>query len=247
MSSASGKKILAIVPAYNESASISQVILALKSCLFIDHIVVVDDGSTDGTYDVVKKYDVTVLKNVDNQGVGSALRRGFEYALDNEFDLTVQFDADGQHQTSEIEKLLEKAIEFDITVGSRFTHHGILNGDYTMSSLRRQAILFLNKITSMYVGTKLRDSTSGFRVCNQNAIQLFAFKMPSYYLGDTIESLFIAKNAGLRIGEAEIMMENRKVGQPSHGSLKSLARYFYLFGRLSRFLIRTKFLKSHNQ
>jgi hypothetical protein len=175
------------------------------------------------------------------------IEKGFEVQLVAaeplvEAPVHIQFDADGQHQTSEIEKLLEKAIEFDIMVGSRFTHQGILNGDYKMSSFRRQGILFLNKITSMYVGTKLRDSTSGFRVCNKNAIQLFSSKMPSYYLGDTIESLFIAKNAGLKIGETEIMMENRKVGQQSHGNLKSLARYFYLFVMLSRFFIRKKSL-----
>ena len=120
----------------------SNQLLALKASseikeLFPDHlIVVVDDGSTDETADVAKKFDCVCLSMPFNLGIGGALRLGFRYCLDREIDYAYQFDADGQHDPTQISSLLSELENSDMVIGSRFS----TDYSYEVGKSRKAAI-----------------------------------------------------------------------------------------------------------
>ena len=110
-----------VIPALNEEKYLGQVLDNLKERGYND-IIVVDDGSTDKTYEVAKSRNVTALKHIINRGQGAALQTGMTYALLNNAEYIIHFDSDGQHNPDEIEKLLEpiKKGEAEACLGSRF-------------------------------------------------------------------------------------------------------------------------------
>jgi glycosyltransferase involved in cell wall biosynthesis len=115
------QSVWVVIPAYNESRVIAQVVGQLLKYNRLFNIVVVDDGSTDGTGSTVENLPVHILTHPENLGQGAALATGIEYALANDPDVVVTFDADGQMRPEDIEKLLSKLAEgFDVVLGSRF-------------------------------------------------------------------------------------------------------------------------------
>ena len=115
-------KCLVIIPAYNEEKNIGKVIDAVKSLNRVDEIVVIDDCSIDGTADVARKAGAKVISLIANLGYGAALQTGYKYAYENDFDITVQLDGDGQHDPKYIEALIHQLqhSENDVVIGSRF-------------------------------------------------------------------------------------------------------------------------------
>lgn len=158
-------KILIIVPAYNESASIPTVINELQKNGYRD-ILVIDDGSTDKTGLIAKKTGVTVLRHVLNRGLGAGLATGFAFAKKNRYDIAITFDADGQHIASDIHRLIEPIISCraDVVIGSRLLKSEGMPKDR----------LILNKISNfltwLLYGVKTTDSQSGLRAFNAKAI-----------------------------------------------------------------------------
>ena len=113
-------KVCCIIPAYQESRAISRVVnLTQKHC---DRVVVVDDGSTDGTGRIAQESGAILLTHSSNQGKGAALRTGFKYALENHFEIIITLDGDLQHNPNSIPRFLKKISEdYDIVIGSRYT------------------------------------------------------------------------------------------------------------------------------
>lgn len=236
-----GLKILAIVPALNEEASISQVIDDLKTSNLIDSILIFDDGSVDKTSDIAALAGVNVLRHNSNLGVGAAIKTGFQYALDFDFDFAIQFDADGQHRADQIGTLVDNIGSLDILIGGRIDSKGRFLSSYSMSGTRKMAIRALSRFVSTYVGQVITDSTSGFRLYSQNSIKIFSELFPNKYLGDTVESLLIAHNLGLKIGQIGIQMNERKYGKPSQSSIQAGIRFIDMLLRTIRYsLHRTK-------
>jgi glycosyltransferase involved in cell wall biosynthesis len=156
-----------------------------------------------------------------NLGVGGALRCGFRWALANGYDVAVQLDADGQHDPHEIASLLRAMTEenADLVVGSRFADG---SGEYEEHPARRFAMGLLARRAERATGTKVIDSTSGFRAIRRPLLDKFAANYPVEYLGDTVEALIEAGLAGATIVEHPISASPRAHGSGSAGVLASI-------------------------
>ena len=212
------KKVLVVVPAWNEQASIAKVITELKHRGF--DVLVVDDGSTDKTSFIARQNGAITIRLPFNLGVGGALRCGFKYAVQHGYDAVVQCDADGQHPVDHIELLISTATQgnFHMVIGSRF-----LNGEGRMelSFIRRLAMRILSRSASRASKTLITDATSGFRVIAAPLLRELAEKLPAYYLGDTYEALVSAGRAGYRIREIPAPLMEREHGKSSAHPVKA--------------------------
>jgi glycosyltransferase involved in cell wall biosynthesis len=240
---------LIVIPAYNESQSIAAVVREIRAVLPSVPIVVVDDGSDDGTGDIGRRAGADCLVLPFNLGVGGAMRAGFVYARERGYQVVVQVDADGQHDAAFLPALIAEVKRgADVVVGSRFA--GL--GEYRVPASRRLALVLVSKILSRACGMHLTDATSGFRAVSATALDLFSATYPAEYLGDTLQSLIMANRAGLVIRELPVRMRARSAGRPSQGfadSVGYLIRSIFLIGigsqtrperawRLSRSTIR---------
>jgi len=196
--STSPQHITVILPAYNEEVSIGSVVLLTR--FYVDKVIVVDDGSSDRTAEIARKAGAEVIIHEVNTGKGGALKTGFEAAAGMGADVVVTMDSDGQHNPSEIPKLVTPIIEGDAEMvnGSRY-----LNGlDKNTPAYRRVGQTVLDGFTNINSGLKITDSQSGFRAFAASTIDIFRFNAN----GMAIESEMLADagKAGLRITEVDI-------------------------------------------
>ncbi|HET6287507.1 MAG TPA: glycosyltransferase family 2 protein, partial [Amycolatopsis sp.] len=211
------RRVLIVMPALNEQASVAAVISQVKQSLPGMDVLVVDDGSSDETARLARAAGAEVARLAVNLGVGGAMRTGFRYAAARGYDVVVQVDADGQHDPEEVAALLDALDDADIAIGSRFAG----KGSYKASGPRKYAMVALSIVFSRLGKTKLTDVTSGFKATGPKAIKLFAGYYPAEYLGDTVESLVMAIRAELKIKEIPVIMRERAAGTPSHSPVKS--------------------------
>ena len=206
-------RVLVIVPAWNESASIDAVVRELIAAEY--DVFVVDDGSTDGTREVALDAGAMVATLPFNLGVGAALRCGFKYAVRHGYDTVVQCDADGQHPVAHISCLLDAALNSgaDMLIGSRFLDTA--PEPMKVSWIRRFAMRVLARSASRAAGRTITDSTSGFRVIRSPLLEQLARHLPAYYLGDTFESVIAAGVSGYRIEEVPAALVERVNGSSS--------------------------------
>ncbi|MBR6459787.1 MAG: glycosyltransferase family 2 protein [Actinomycetaceae bacterium] len=212
--------LLVIIPAFNEAESLPALLQEMQQCETVDaDVLVVDDASADTTSDIARAAGVGVLSLPINLGVGGAMRTGYCYAVERGYEYAVQVDADGQHRPEDIPRLVHcmEDTGADIVVGSRFA--GV--GTYRVRGPRAWAMKLLSSVLSRQCGTRLTDTTSGFKLVNRRTCQYFAHNMPTEYLGDTIEALVLAAKADLHIEEVGVEMRQRIAGNPSHGAWKS--------------------------
>lgn len=213
------EQTLIVMPALNEEESVGTVVFEVLRELPGVRVIVVDDGSTDRTAEVARSAGAVVLSLPFNLGVGGAMRVGFKYALQHDFQYVVQVDSDGQHDPASVPELLDALESADIVLGARFAGAGA----YEARGPRRWAMRVLASSLSGIANTRLTDTTSGFRATGPRAVLLFAEHYPAEYLGDTIESLVIALRAGCVVRQVPVAMRPRAGGTPSHDPLKSAA------------------------
>jgi glycosyltransferase involved in cell wall biosynthesis len=211
---------LAVVPAYNEGACVGRVVHALREHAPAWDVLVVDDGSTDDTAAIAIAAGATVVRLPFNLGIGGAVQTGFRHALDSDYDLMIQVDADGQHDPREIRRLVEaRAAEpsADMICGSRF-----ISEDYRYPApiSRRTGIHLFAFILSRVVGQRVSDPTSGFRLYNRRAIELFARDYPHDY--PEVEAVLMLHHHRLRMREVPVRMYERDSGVSSIRSGKSV-------------------------
>lgn len=204
-------RVLVVVPAFNEEGSVGQVVAEINRCIPDADVLVVDDSSLDATRARALEQNAEVLTLPFNLGVGGAMRAGFRYAQRNGYQCVVQVDADGQHDPSEIQALVDALQDADLVIGARFAGRG----SYDVRGPRRWAMKLLSVTLSRMAKTELSDTTSGFRASGPKAVALFALYYPAEYLGDTIESTVISARAGLRIRQMPVHMRIRAAGRPS--------------------------------
>ena len=227
-----GGDVLVVIPAYNEAMSVGAVIEEIRDAVPGAHILVVDDASTDATAEVARVAGAEVVTNVFNLGVGGAMRVGFRYARAHGYRALAQVDGDGQHDARQLGRLLagvEDKPEPLVVIGARFAGHG----DYEVPRTRRWAMRMLAWYLSRMTRVQLTDVTSGFRVHNRAAIELFARTYPADYLADTVESLVIAVEAGGAVSQVPVTMRSRSAGAPSQTAVRAtlyLARVALMLG-----------------
>jgi glycosyltransferase involved in cell wall biosynthesis len=209
-------RLVVAIPALNEQPTVGEVVTRVRDAVPHALVVVVDDGSTDGTGRSAQKAGAVVLTMPFNVGVGGAMRTAFLYAQQIGAEAVVQVDADGQHDPEDIPRLVAALTENSVVIGERFSGDG-----YRIAGPRRLAMRFLASVVSALVGTKLTDTTSGFRAADRSAIELFARHYPAEYLGDTVESVVLASRSGLRISGVPVTMRSRMHGEPRTGPIRS--------------------------
>jgi glycosyltransferase involved in cell wall biosynthesis len=210
-------RVLVIVPALNESASVGEVVRSIAETSPWADVLVVDDGSTDDTATIARRAGALVCRLPFNIGVGGAMRAGFRYAHTAGYDAVVQVDADGQHDPAYLVTLVQALATADVVVGARFAGAG----EYEATGPRRWAMVLLALAVGRLAGLRLTDVTSGYRAANRRAIGVFAAHYPAEYLGDTVESLVIALRSGCVIRQVPVVMRRRTTGRASQGPLRS--------------------------
>lgn len=214
------EKTLIVMPAFNEEASVRAVVLEVLEKLPGVAVLVVDDGSRDRTSAEALASGALVATLPFNLGVGGAMRTGFRYAVENGYENVVQIDSDGQHDPAGVPALLAALDDgADLVLGARFAGEG----EYRVRGPRRWAMVILAGVLSRTSGTRLTDTTSGYRASGPKAVRLFAEHYPAEYLGDTIEALVIATRARCVVRQVPVSMRSRAGGVPSHRPLKAAA------------------------
>lgn len=201
-------KVLLIIPAYNEQDSIEEVIVELKEFQLIydsADFIIVNDGSTDETINVCKKFGVPIIDLPVNLGLAGAFETGMKYAKLNNYDIAIQFDADGQHSSKSIPYLIA-AIEDgnDVVIGSRFVTE---KRSFSLRMIGNYLISFAIKLTT---GKKIFDPTSGLRAFNSKMIDIY-LKYPNMTPEPDTMSYFL-KNQ-VKIKEVQVTMRARIAGE----------------------------------
>ncbi len=209
---------IAIVPALNEEETIGFVIDEIRTFDAGFDIVVVDDGSTDRTAGVAADRDAHVLRLPFNLGIGGAMQTGFQFAFEHGYDIAVQIDGDGQHDPSQLPKILAPVLsgEADLCVGSRFSGDGV----YRSSFASRLGIKLFARVVSLVVRQKVTDTTSGFRAVNRKGIALFAADYPHDY--PEVEATVMLVKHKLRLVEVPVAMRERGGGESSITAFRSV-------------------------
>ena len=153
------RSALVVIPTYNEAESIGEILAALKP-LDCD-VLVIDDGSPDGTAQIVRNLGIEVMERAGKQGLGSAYRAGFSLAMNRGYTYIIQMDADGSHQISDLKKMMEWIGSADLLIGSRWVKDGdIANWSKFREYLSKSANAYANLLLSLGV----KDTTAGFRI-----------------------------------------------------------------------------------
>jgi glycosyltransferase involved in cell wall biosynthesis len=210
---------IAVVPAFNEQQNVGRVIEEIRAFDPGLDIVVVDDGSVDATAAVARENGAVVLQLPFNLGIGGAVQTGFRYACEHGYDLAVRVDGDGQHDPSQLGRIIAPVVagEADIAVGSRFVEDG---EGYRSSRSRRVGIRLLAVVVSRIVGRRVTDTTSGFQALNRRGIALFARDYPHDY--PEVEATVMVSRHRLRSVEVPVSMRERSSGRSSITALRSV-------------------------
>lgn len=214
-----------IIPAYNEEANIEKTVLKVQNIkiknILLDYIVI-NDGSTDKTKEILENKKINHICLVNNLGIGGAVQTGYRYALKNHYDIAIQFDGDGQHDENYIEALIEPIIKenYDFVIGSRFVGTA---SEFQSTRSRRIGIKFLSFLIFLFTRKKIKDVTSGFRACNVKIIREFALDYPSDY--PEPETIVMLIKKGYKLKEVSVKMLERAGGVSSIKALKSV---FYM-------------------
>jgi glycosyltransferase involved in cell wall biosynthesis len=208
------KKILVCIPAYNEARNIAQIV---TKCLnYATKVIVYDDGSTDSTQEIAKQAGASVIRGVKNKGYGVAIRSLFQIAKEENADIMLTLDADGQHDPRQINNMLEPISEegVDIVLGSRFLTR---EDSDRVPRYRSFGIKTITRLTQVASYKNITDAQSGFRAYSKNAIT--EINLYEQGMGVSTEILMRAKEKGLLIKEVPITIKYDVKNSSTHNPL----------------------------
>jgi glycosyltransferase involved in cell wall biosynthesis len=209
-SSADSPRVLALIPAHNEAASLPALVAEVKAQRPDLTILVIDDGSTDETSELLEQLGVQWLRFPERMGVGAAIRAGLRYAVRLKYSMAVRLDGDGQHRPEDIDRLLAPLArgESDVVTGTRYLdRHAVKTASFRW--LRRPLAACLTAIA----GRRVSDPTSGCYAFGPRAVRLLAEHHPTGYPEPELQ-LFLSRN-GLRVLEVPVAMRSRANGKTS--------------------------------
>lgn len=212
----SGGRVLVVVPAHDEEDSLPRTLDELLARAPQVDVLVVDDGSGDGTSAVARARGVPVVRHPFNLGVGAALQTGFRYAVAHGYEVAVQLDADGQHDPAGLDALLAPVLAgtCDVTIGSRY----VARTGYRAPLARRMGMLVFSAIVRLAIGRAIADTTSGFRAYRRPVMEVCQHEFPKDFPDAPL--LIRLARRGFRLQEVPVVMRERRAG-----------RSFYTFGK----------------
>jgi dolichol-phosphate mannosyltransferase len=214
-------KTLVVLPTYNESLNIDRMLKVLRSTVPEAQILVVDDGSPDGTAEMALSVNrelgaIEVLCRTGKQGLGSAYRAGFAWGLERGFDAFVEIDCDFSHDPAELPIMLELAESSEVVIGSRYVPGGSIPS-WSMSRLLLSR--GGNKYSSWMLGLKVADATAGYRVYRKSALEKIDYgTVKSDGYGFQVEMTYRARRGGASIVEHPIAFRDRVDGESKMSS-----------------------------
>jgi hypothetical protein len=211
-------KIAILIPAYNEAENIGVVLdqMPTEVCGVATEVLVVDDGSRDGTGDVAAEHGAPVARHVTNRGGGAALRTGYRLMVESGALIVVTLDADGQHLPSEMPRLVEPVLsgEVDVAHGSRVLGHADRN-----TRARELGIVFFNRLVSFITRTHVTDCSNGYRAVRTTVLPQLVLRQEQFH---TSEFMIEAIKRGVPAKEIPITVEQRLHG---HSKKPAVMRY----------------------
>ena len=215
-------KIMALIPAFNEEGCIEELVGKVRDDIPGADILVINDGSTDRTSEILHSMDdLLVLDLPFNMGIGAAVLSGFCFFAENDYDIVIRMDGDGQHPPDQARQLIDAVAsgEADVAIGSRY-----LGEDKEYSSfIRMMGLNFLNNLTTMILRKKFTDNTSGFRAYNRKAIEFLIEDYPYDY--PEPEEIYLMTRSGYTVREYPVKMKARGTGT---SSINIIRTYYFL-------------------
>lgn len=229
------KKPLIIIPAYKEADNIELLVNNIIDNYPQYDYIIINDGSKDATRSICQKNGYNFVDLPLNLGIGGAVQTGYKYAEREGYEIAVQIDGDGQHDVSQLDKVIAPLTMglADITIGSRF----IEKRGFQSSSMRRFGIRFLSGLIRLCTGKKILDVTSGYRAVNRKFIEIYADNYPSDY--PEPEAIVAAVMHKGNILEVPVVMKERQTGTSSIHAWKTV--YYMLKVTLAILICRISF------
>ena len=222
-------KIAILIPAYNEAENIGTVLGQIPAavCGIGTEVLVVDDGSRDGTGDVAAEHGAAVARHVTNRGGGAALRTGYRLMVESGAEIVVTLDADGQHRPDEMERLVKPIVDGEVEMahGSRVLGHADRN-----HFARELGIVFFNRLVSFITRTHVTDCSNGYRAVRTRVLPQLVLRQEQFH---TSEFMIEAIKRGIPAKEVPITVEQRL-----HGHSKKPAAFRYGAG-FANAIVRT--------
>ena len=211
-------KVAVVIPAYNEADNIGYVLDRMPpvACGVQTAVLVVDDGSRDGTDEVAAEHGAAVARHVTNRGGGAALRTGYRLMVESGAEVVVTLDADGQHLPSEMERLVKPVLdgEVDVAHGSRVL------GEADRNHLARElGIVFFNRLVSLITRTRVTDCSNGYRAVRTAVLPQLVLRQEQFH---TSEFMIEAIKRGIPAREVPVTVERRLHG---HSKKPAVVRY----------------------
>ena len=209
-------KTLVVVPAYNEALNIEKTVHDLQTNAPDVDYVIINDGSRDNTLEVLQKNNFNYVDGFLNQGLFGAVQTGFKYALENGYDVAIQFDGDGQHSAAYIKDLVDEIENgSNIAIGSRFVT------EKKPWTARMAGSRLIAGFIKMMTGAQIKDPTSGFRAYDKECIKDYAL---SANMPPEPDTLVYMLRKGKKIQEVQVEMSEREFGE-SYLNLPNTIKY----------------------
>ncbi len=200
------KKVLVIIPAYNEEDNIVKTVEDIKKNAKDVDYVVVNDGSRDKTLEILKKNKYNYIDLIQNLGLFGAVQTGLKYAVEHDYDVAIQFDGDGQHQAKYIKDLVKEIDDNSIVIGSRFVNK---RKPFSLRMLGSRLISFAILIACW---TKIKDPTSGMRAYDKETMREYADDINNPPEPDTLVYMRLKQK---KVKEVQVEMNDREFGESS--------------------------------